>query len=417
MNLGDTELMLGRLERTGHEIVEDFEIADMVIVNTCAVKGPTMNRVLYRLKELKRNDKSILVAGCLPLIKPEAIERIGPFEGIISCQSTDSVDEVVEKIARNDSNIRVLRGGSKKIGAPRFKSSEISVPVAIAEGCMSNCSFCCVKFARGRLRSFDPKEIVEDVKNLVRSGRREILLTAQDTATYGIGSGDVRLPQLLERIALIDEKFKVRVGMMNPAPAKKLLPELVEAFDDQKIYKFLHLPVQSGNDEVLNRMRRGYTVNDFLDIVKAFESRFHELYLSTDIIVGFPGESEEAFEDSCELIERVRPDKVNLTRFTPMPRTDAKKMKQIPDKEKKRRSKKMSQIHRKIGYEKNTSYVGRTMDGLVTTKGKKGGYVVRLSNYKPAIVKEAVPGNFVKVKITEARPTYLMGEVRRMSSS
>lgn len=416
MNLGDTELMLGRLERAGHEITEDFDAADMVLVNTCAVKGPTMNRVLYRLKELKQENKKILVAGCLPLINLEAIKRIGPFEGIISCQSTDSIDEVVEKIDQNASEIRALLGDSKKIGAPRFKSSEVSAPVAIAEGCMSKCSYCCVKFARGRLRSFDSKEIAEEIRNLVQSGRREILLTAQDTAAYGIGS-NVQLPQLLEKISLINKNFKVRVGMMNPALAKKLLPELVEAFDDPKIYNFLHLPVQSGNDEVLNRMRRGYSVEEFIDIVKTFKSRFSDLYLSTDIIAGFPEESEEDFEDSCELIERVKPDKVNLTRFTPMPGTDAKEMKQISGKEKKRRSKKLSQIHRRISYEKNLSYVGRTMDGLVTKKGKKGGYVVRLSNYKPAIVKKAVPGDFVRVRLTEARPTYLMGKVKRGSSN
>lgn len=416
MNLGDTELMLGRLERKGHEIIEDFDDADLILVNTCAVKGPTMNRVLYRLKELKKDGKKVLVAGCLPLINLEAINRIDPFEGIISCRSTDSVDEVVDKISRNNSEIRVLQGKPKKIGAPRFKSSNISAPVAIAEGCLSKCSFCCVKFARGRLRSFNSKEIVEEIQNLVRSGRREILLTAQDTAAYGIGN-DIQLPQLLEKITLINENFKTRVGMMNPALTKKLLPELVEAFDDPKIYNFLHLPVQSGNDEVLSRMRRGYSVKEFLDIVEAFESKFSNLYLSTDIIVGFPNESEEAFEDSCNLIERVKPDKVNLTRFTPMPGTDAKKMKQIPGKEKKRRSKKLSQIHRKISHDKNSSYVGRTMEGLVTTKGKKGGYVVRLSNYKPAIVKKAVPGDFVKVRITKARPTYLMGEIRKVLSN
>lgn len=413
MNQGDTELMLGYLKEAGFEITQDIEESDLVLVNTCAVKRTTLNRVIYRLRELKGGgDLKILVAGCLPLIDLEKIEEIGEFEGIISCLSVDSVTDVAERISRGETGIREIEGKSEKLGGPRYRESEISAPIGIAEGCTSNCSYCCVKFSRGKLRSFEPDEIVEEVKKEVNSGRKEIYITTQDTAAYGLDIG-TDLPELLEEIIAIPKEFRVRVGMMNTKNAKKIEGNLIEAYKSPKIYKFLHLPVQSGNDRVLEDMRRGYKVDDFVEIVDSFRSEFPDLYLATDVIVGFPGETEEEFQDSCDLLRKIKPDKVNLTRFTPMPGTDAKERKQIRSEEKKRRSKKMTELLHEISYEKNKEYVGRELEGLVIKKGEKGGYQARISNYKPVIVEDTKPGRLVKIKITEAEPTYLMGEVRR----
>lgn len=403
--------MLGKLENAGHEAVQDIEKSDIVIVNTCAVKRTTLNKVLYRLKELQKEaDQEIIVAGCLPLIDLKKIEKIGEFGGIISCLTTDSILDVVEKIAHGKRGIKKIKGESGKIGGKRYRKSKVSAPVAIAEGCVSDCSYCCVKFARGKLRSFEPEEIIQEIKSELEAGRKEIYVTAQDTAAYGLEK-NTNLPNLLEKITSIPDKFRVRVGMMHPGQAKQVMPELLDAYDDDKIYKFLHLPVQSGNDEVLHKMRRSYSVEDFKEIVSSFRERFPNLYLATDIIVGFPEENKEAFQDSCDLVREVKPDKVNLTRFTPMPKTDAKKMKQIKSEEKKRRSKKMTSIHHETSYEKNQDYIGWKAEGLITKEGKKGGYVARLPNYKPTIVEKATPGKFEKIKVTEAEPTYLIGEI------
>ncbi|KXA91471.1 hypothetical protein AKJ57_01190 [candidate division MSBL1 archaeon SCGC-AAA259A05] len=411
MNQGDTELMLGELESSGHKIVQSIEESDVVLVNTCAVTRTTLNRIVHRLKELaKMDDKKVVVGGCLPLIDLNKIEEIGEFAGIISCRTTEAINEVVERISEGESGIRKISGESRKTSKRRFRGGDISAPLAIAEGCLSDCSYCCVKRARGRLRSFKPDEIVEEVREEVEAGRREIYITAQDTAAYGLDLG-TDLPRLLKNVTTIPEKFRVRVGMMNPEYAGKILSDLLRVFESEKIYKFLHLPVQSGNDDVLREMRRGYEVKDFKRIVKSFEEKFPNLYLATDIIVGFPGEDEEAFRDSCDLLKEIKPDKVNLTRFTPMPGTDAKEMKQIRSEEKKRRSKEMTDIVQEISYEKNLNYWGNVTEGLVVKEGRKGGYVTRLPNYKPLIIEEADPGDFIKVKVTEAEPTYLKGEV------
>ncbi len=416
MNRGDSELMLGRLAQAGHEVTEKLEDANLILVNTCAVKGPTQRRVLKRLEKLRQLDgKNVVVAGCLPLIDLKSIDRLGTFAGIVSCLSLDSIAEVVSQISGGKNNVRVLKGASKKVGAPRRYLSDISAPVAICEGCTSNCSYCSVKFARGRLRSFSVNGVVGEIRNAIRSGHREILLTAQDTAAYGIDT-DKRLPDLLRQIVSVGGEFRVRVGMMNPASAKRVLPDLMDAYEDKKIYKFIHLPVQSGDDRVLAEMRRSYTVREFERMVNEFRERFRNLYLATDMIVGFPGESEEAFRNTFDLIERIRPDKVNLTRFSPMPGTDAAKLPHLEGREVKRRSRLLSAKCRAIGHIQNKRYVGRTMRGLIVGKGKKGGYVVRLPNYKPSIVKRGEPGDFVTIMITEARPTYLLGEIVGVNS-
>ncbi len=185
------------------------------------MKRPTLNRVIYRLKELHEEaDQEIVVAGCLPLIDLDKIEEIGDFGGIISCLTTDSIDEVVESISEGESNIKKIRGESEKLTRHKEKKGRVSAPVPIAEGCVSDCSYCCVKFARGSLRSFESGKVVKEIKNELEAGRREIYLTTQDTAAYGLDR-ESDLPELLERITSIPEKFRVRVGMMNPHPGKR----------------------------------------------------------------------------------------------------------------------------------------------------------------------------------------------------
>lgn len=412
MNKGDTEIIKGYLKREGHNIVDDLEKSELAIINTCAVKGTTMRRVIYRIRELdQRKNKKVIVAGCLPLIDLKRVEKAGSFEGIVSCLALDEINEVISMINKGRTNVQALEGNASKVNVPRIRENKVSAPIAISEGCLSNCSYCCVRFARGRLRSFKPESIITEIKNAVKSGNKEILLTSQDTAVYGMDGENVRLPSLLREITCIDNHFKIRVGMMNPGFANDILSELLEAFDNDKIYKFLHLPVQSGSNEVLNKMNRKYTTQDFLEITNSFRERFPDLYLATDVIVGFPGEDESDFHDTCELIKSVRPDKVNLSRFTSMPNTKASEMHQIKSEIKKKRSKKLSHICRGIGFEKNKFLIGRKLEGLVTEKGKKGGYVVRLPNYKPLIVNKADPGEFIKVKVEEAKPTYLIGSI------
>ncbi|MEW6592830.1 MAG: tRNA (N(6)-L-threonylcarbamoyladenosine(37)-C(2))-methylthiotransferase [Candidatus Hadarchaeota archaeon] len=410
MNRGDTEVMLGQLAARGHEPVADPQLADVLIVNTCAVKGKTQRKVLRRLAELKAdNGKPIVVAGCLPRVDFPSVEKLGSFACITSCRAVSSIGEIVERVQAGDSNLQILeQAPCERPLMPKARGSTVSAIVAISEGCLSSCSYCSVRLARGGLKSYSPDSIAEEVRLALHSGCREIKITAQDTAAYG---DDIRsdLPSLINRISSIPKDFKIRVGMMNPSFVKRLLPNLIDAYRSEKVYKFLHLPVQSGDDGVLRSMRRGYTASDFTEVVEEFRENFEDVYLCTDVIVGYPGEGEKEFRRTFELIKAVRPNKVNISRFSPMPGTEAARMPRLNGREVIKRSRPLDVLAHKIGREINSTYIGQVERALVVEAGKKGGSTARLPNYAPVVVQGGVPGDFVNVKIVGVTSTYLKG--------
>ncbi|WP_457555292.1 radical SAM protein, partial [Candidatus Pyrohabitans sp.] len=238
-------------------------------------------------------------------------------------------------------------------------------------------------------------------------GYREIQLTSQDTAVYGRDISTT-LPELLGELVDLPYEFRIRVGMMNPTYAGEIFDGLLEAFESEKIYKFLHLPVQSGSDAVLRHMRRGYTVEEFLELVTDFRRRFPESTLSTDVIVGYPTESGEDFEETYTLVQEIKPEVLNITRFSPRPGTEAAKLRDLHDWIKKERSRRLTRLMREIGMERNRRYLGRRLRVLVTKRGKGSTLLARSDAYRQVVVNSGEIGKFAEVKIREIRPTYLI---------
>jgi MiaB-like tRNA modifying enzyme len=408
-NRGDGEILAGLLSREGHLVVRKPEEAEILLLNTCVVKGETRKRMLRRMEELARTGKPLVVAGCLPLVDLPSVREREPA-AVLSCRSLLSVAEAVERVGRGERGILLLDGRTpEKTCLPRLRSSPVSAIVQIAEGCLSSCTFCSVRLARGRLRSFSPEGVVEEVRRAVGEGCREILLTSQDNAAYGRERG-WDLPSLLRRVVEVEGRFRVRVGMMNPENVLPLLPDLLEAYRSEKVYRFLHLPLQSGDDGVLRAMGRRYTVEQFLEVVGAFRREFPDLCLVTDVIAGFPTETEEGFERTVEVLRELRPDRVNLSRFSPMPGTLASRLPPLPGREVARRSRLLSSLCSSLSLEANRRYLGWEGEALITEGGWKGGWVARLPNYKLAILEEGRPGEFVRIRVKGARPTYLVAE-------
>lgn len=398
MNRADTEIMI---EYLGDLYTGDIEKADIVIVNSCGVKIHTETKILRRIRELC-DLKKVIVAGCLPKINPQSID--GRVCGILDPQSVDRVREVVEKVANGEKPTIFSENRDKSLF--KKKREGITAIIPISEGCLGRCAYCGTKHARGNLLSFDFDNLIEEAQNAINSGYKQIFITSQDTGCYGADNNH-NLSELLESITDIEGKFKVRVGMMNPDNTLKILDNLIEAYKSEKIYKFLHLPIQSGDNDILKKMRRNYTVKDFEYIVKRFGKEIKDLYLCTDVIVGFPGESEENFQNTVELIKRVKPDKINVTRYSIRPNTEAAMMKQVYGWIKKKRSRAMHDLRMKISYEKNMKYVGKSYEVLITKKGKEH-MMGRIFNYKPVVVNGTI-GEFKTVKIKKAAATYLMG--------
>jgi threonylcarbamoyladenosine tRNA methylthiotransferase CDKAL1 len=406
-NFGNSQDMAEALQEMGH-ISSPLDEADAVIVNTCAVTEKTERKILRRLSLLQ--GKRLVVAGCLYTALPESIHLINCRErlGLLSRSAAGKIADLFD-----DSF------STKQFGVPECAPHAPQVALAsrrnlcgivnVAAGCNGGCSYCIVRKARGKLVSRDPKEVVEAVQKLVGSGIAEVQLTAQDTAAYGLDRG-TSLPELIDKVTDVPGRFMVRVGMMNPDTARPVLMELMQAFRSPKVYRFLHMPVQSGSNRILESMGRRYTAEDFLGIVDAFREKFQDLSIITDVIVGFPGETEEDFRQTLELIRLLQPDKVNVTRFSRRPGTRASLLYDMPDRIKKDRSRELTRLWLEIAGTRNHRYVGQVLDALVTECGRGATMKARSANYTGIVVSGAPNlGSSCKIRIREANPFYLDG--------
>jgi MiaB/RimO family radical SAM methylthiotransferase len=264
--------------------------------------------------------------------------------------------------------------------------------------------------ARGPLKSFPEAQIKHEICAHALAGAPEIQITAQDVGCWGRDIGK-SLPSLLQKFDDIPGRFKIRVGMMNPGTVKGILDDLVEAYSGDRIFKFLHLPVQSGSDSVLERMGREYTVSDFEEIISRFKKRYPEITLATDMIVGFPGETDEDFSQSLDLIDRIRANKVNITRYSTRPFTPISSKKDFPDWIKKDRSRIMNARAEKVYAFINQGYLNKQTDFIVTERVKKGSVMARSPNYLGIVLNESLhPGYEGRAILKNDKKYFFIGQ-------
>ncbi len=400
LNQGESRMMEELLEDVGHKIVPPEEAQASLIVTCCVIES-TERRMLKRVRELREMDKKVLVGGCMASVMRDKVSTVDPDVMFVTPRE---LEEVVSKVGEGSGRPRTEQRRGKA-------SSSVDTIVPIGQGCTEQCSYCITRLARGHLKSYSEDEILASVAKRLGEGYREIRLTAQDTAAYGSDTA-TSLPVLLKKVASLEGDFRVRVGMANITNLLPLLSETLEAFDSDKIYKFLHVPVQSGDDEMLKKMKRRYSVQDFVDVCMKFRSRFPDSSISTDVITGFPGETGKQFLSSMELVKEVRPEIVNVTRFSAREGTEAFDMEeQVPGWKSKNRSRELTKLRTEIGLEKNISMVGSEVRVMTTECIKKGTTVGRTASYRPVVLPEELPlGGFYDVKVTSATEAYLLGK-------
>jgi MiaB-like tRNA modifying enzyme len=415
-NLADSEVLMGCLAKAGCELAGSASKADVVIYNTCAVKGPTENRIIHALKHAPHG-KKVIVAGCLPLINFERLCREVRFDGAVGPAVGERIIDVVRRVVEGEKvvDLEAALKAKPDLNLPRLRSNPVVSVLPVSYGCLGSCAYCCVVFARGQLRSYTVKEITERVKKDLAAGAKEFWITSQDTACYGRDIG-TNLAALLKDLGDVEGDFKVRVGMMTPNMLTDILDDLVDAFRNEKVFKFVHLPVQSGDDHVLKLMRRFYTVQDFKEIVDAFRDAFPEATFATDVICGFPGETQEAFKNTLTLLGEVKPDIVNVSKFFARPRTTAAEMHDavVEPAEIKRRSTTATRLAKRISLERNQLWNDWTGEILIDEKGKvPNSWIGRNYAYKPITVKssENLLGKQLRVKIKRVISTYLAGAI------
>ena len=407
-SFADSEMIAGLILNGGHTLAEDAKESDLNIIVTCSVKDATANKMIYRIKSLK--SKPLVVAGCLPKAEKETVEKFTNHASMLGPNSLGKTLQVIDHTLKGRKFVALEDSDVSKVGLPKVRLNPVIGIVEIASGCMSDCTFCQTKISKGDLVSYRMGDIVRQIENELKEGCKEIWLTSTDNGCYGFDIGS-DLPTLVNAVTEIPRDFKIRIGMMNPMYMPRIKNKLVEAYTSEKVYKFLHVPVQSGSDKVLHDMKRGHTSGTYRDIIKKIKRRFERFTISTDVIVGFPSETEEDFENTIKLLEETRPDVVNLSRYSPRNGTEASKLEQISHSDMKKRSKRTFDLINKISYENNQNWIGWKGEVLFnesTQEGVKG----RNFAYKPVFVKDSVQiGQNHSVEIIDVSVHSLLGKI------
>ena len=407
-SFADSEMISGLIVNGGHTLAESSSDSDLNLVVTCSVKDATANKMIHRIKSLK--SKPLVIAGCFPKAERKSVEKFSEKASLLGPNSLGKTLEVINSTLAGKKKVALDDIDSSKVGLPKIRLNPAIGIVEIANGCMSECTFCQTKIAKGDLKSYRIGDIVRQVKKEIADGCKEVWLTSTDNGCYGFDI-DEDLSTLVNSVCEIPDDFKIRVGMMNPMYMPRIRDGLLESFENDKVFKFLHIPVQSGSDKVLNDMKRGHTAETFRNTTKKFKAKFPQFTISTDIIVGFPSETEEDFEKTVDLLLETKPDIVNLSKYSQRPGTEAAEWDQIPVSEVMRRSKIVSDLIEKICLENNQKWIGwkgQVVFDEISDDSIKG----RNFAYKPIFVEDRVKiGEYHNVEVVDVTTHSLLGKI------
>ena len=420
MNVYDSELVARILDNKDISPTDSAEAADYIFINTCSVRDKAELKVLNRLKHLealkKKNTSLVIgVIGCMAQnLKEEILENqpfvnfvLGPdsygkLPALLDAEKPWEVKEVHTDLSKYETYdyIYPLRNGGN------------SAMIAIMRGCDKMCTFCIVPFTRGRERSKSAESVVNEVKQAVAEGFREVTLLGQNVNSYD--DGDLKFPDLMERVAQIEGVKRIRFTSPHPQDASDELIEVMLKYDN--ICNHIHLPLQSGSDSMLERMNRNYTKEEFISLAEKFKKRIPGIAISTDIIVGFCGETEEEFSDTLDVVRRVKFDSAFMFKYSERPHTAAfKRMPDdVPEELKGERLTRLIELQKINALEINKKLVGKTLEVQIEKISKKSDdhYIGRTDSNKLVVLPKngKVPGDFLKALITEAAGITLFGE-------
>ena len=426
LNVSDGEKIKGVLKKIGYSFTDNENEADLIILNTCAVRESAEDRVfgiIGSMKKLKELKPSLIigVAGCMTAQShiAEKIKRSYPqVELVVGTSAINALPKLLLEVLHGRkfaADIAEYDDFSAEVEQVRESPFKASVPIMF--GCNNFCTYCIVPHVRGRERSRRPEDIISEVEGLVRSGYKEIMLLGQNVNSYGNDLDDtVSFPQLLRSLNDIEGDFIIRFMSSHPKDASRELIDTI--FSCDKVAKHLHLPVQSGSSDVLRRMNRRYTTEKYLEIVDYIYSIDPDFSLTTDLIVGFPDETNEDFQATLDIIKRVRYDNIYSFIYSKRSGTKAAEMPDpVTDEEKGLRMRKLLEVQREISTEHYKRFIGRTMRVLADdVSKKKQGFLTGKSNEFIIVEFEGDPsliGQFVDVEITDAMNWAVTGRIKK----
>ena len=413
-NLGEGENIRQILLSSKGREVKDIYSADVIIINSCAVKTPTEDKVVQYIYECSMTDADIIVTGCLSKINPDRVKQACPDAILTPPNIGRSILKYVPMQLTNGEAYQMARLPEKPVF---YENQPLTAIVPIAQGCLGSCTYCAVKYARGWLQSYLLKDVFEYTKKAIEMGAKELYITAQDTATYGKDNGD-NLIDLTKNILEIEGDFRIRLGMMSPNHASEIIDELLNLMEkDDRIYRFLHIPVQSGSDKILELMKRNYNMELFNHLIKKIRVRFPLMTLSTDVIVGFPGETNFDFDQTVKCIEKNQFDIVNVSKYGDRPFAASSNFpNKIPSDIKKKRSKYMTETVHAVQLSRNREWIGWKGDAIILKDTLKGNKFARNNYYRPIILLQGDLGETINVTIISNSRSSLKGNVERISA-
>lgn len=398
-NFAEGEMIRGQFA----ELAESEKDADRIVLNICTVKGD--KNALDEIKKIKNKfpDKKLTITGCITSSIIEPIKKISDANLISTHHITNILPIINSDVLTPAKPIKLLM--------PRVRTNPVIGIVPISSGCLDACSFCSTRLVKGVLFSFPPEIIEQEVRKCVEDGCKEIWITGQDTCCYGFDR-KTNLAQLIKRLVEIPGKFMIRIGMGNPRHLPKYLNEFVEIMKHPKVFKFIHIPFQAGNNNVLKAMRRGHTVEQIREIVQLLRKEIPNITISTDIIVGHPTETDEQFHDTVKLVQELKIDNMNIARFVSRSGTASASMnEQVHGNIAKERSRILTKTYRELSLESNQKWIDWKGEVIVDQK-KKEGVEARNFAYKTVFIREDLPlGAKVKVRIIDAQVFFLEGEL------
>lgn len=423
MNVNESAKVKNILEKAGYEIIDDINNSDVVLLNTCTIREGAANKVwgrLGELKNIKKKNKNLIIGviGCLAQEeKEEIVKKVRHVDIVMGNQNIHKIPEIIKKIENHEEKYIVLVDNENEL-PPRLDAnfdSEFSATINIIYGCNNFCTYCIVPYVRGRERSVPLEEVLEEVKSYVDKGYKEITLLGQNVNSYGNDLQDGNsFAYLLERVSQIEGEFIIRFMSPHPRDFTDAVIDVIAKED--KISKHIHLPIQSGSTNILKKMNRGYSKDDYLALVEKMRSKIENVAFTTDIIVGFPGETEEDFLDTLDVVNKVSFENAYMFMYSIRSGTAAGKMEnQVDDKIKNERLQRLISDQKFLSEKESNKYKDKKIKVLVEGPSAKNPEMFSGRTGTNKIVlfegKKEDVGKFKEIKINETKTWTLYGEI------
>lgn len=421
-NQNNSEIMAGILKQSGFNITNNENIADVIILNSCVVKGKTESKIKRRIQDLGKNkekDKLLIISGCMPETDSKQLKSINKSIIFLGINHVKDISKVIRDYYENKfdwqkQDYYLSSQREEKLLVPKMPSNDLISITQISEGCLGSCTFCKTKLAKGSLFSYSQEDILKSIESDLKNGAKEVWITSQDNANYGLDKGKRELPELLLKILSLKHKFKLRLGMMDPNNVLPILNELIEVYKNDKIYKFLHIPVQSASNKVLKDMNRFYTYSDIEQIIYKFKEAFPNITIATDLIVGYPAEADSDFKDSLNFVIKHKPSVLNLSKMSIHKDTPAAKLIPIDSKIIAKRASELMQVHRKTAEENKIQFLNKNIEVFVNKKLGGNLYECRDDYYNIVILtsdNKSILGKKLKVNIKQIGVHHMIGTI------